>query len=517
MKTRLLLTAVALGLTALPLQAQSISGLVVTPQGVGLAGVDIDVLGEDGDDPDVSQDFTVTGGTFNTQVTPGGTFEVVFNPPLPYLTKKLPDVAIFGATNLGTIQLEEGVILTGRCVDALGNPVTSVNLDIIDALTGVDLDPPGDSSGPTGVFTVNVPMGPLEVRFDTSGQTGQVLASTAVAVDTSGVSAGGTFDMGDVLMPPGFRITTVIRNSQNQPVEGVDTDTVDATTGETIYTPGDSSSSNGLVSVTVPAGTYDFQVCPNPNTLLQSKEIAGLTLGPDVNLGITTLDSGVLLSGSVALTGGGSLQGVDVDAVDTTTGLPVFACNDNTNPSGTYQFVVPTGTYDVIFTPPYSAPFGSDESLGVLVTGNTTVNGLLPACPSSISYGSGTPGTGGLVPAYATSGGSARLGNPDYAFHLSNGVGGGLAAVFVGFGAGSLPFKGGVILVDLGLPNLLIFLPLSGPAGLAGAGALTIPAPVPEDPALVGASVFTQFIVQDAGAPVWPLAFSNGLQITYCD
>ncbi len=504
--------AAALGLLAGPLAADTIVGRVVDENGVGIAGVDIDVknlLG--GGDPPLSNDGTDAGGFFNTTL-PAGLYDITFIPPPPpastSLIFELQDVGVVGTTNLGVLEAPAGVALEGRAVTATGIPVADVNLDVIDLASGDNLDLIADKTDVFGRFAIAVPTGQVELRFDSTPVLGPPLASKALelalSVDT---------DIGDVILPPGMRITAQVVGPAG-PLANADTDTIDTLTGTELYTPKDNTAANGLVSVVVPAGTYDFEVCPPTGALIVGHEIFDLVVAADVNLGQIPLLPGVTLAGTITA-GGAPIAGVDVDVVDPITGAPVALCSDNTNAAGLYAVVVPQGTWDVCFDPPFSVPFASLTQT-VVVSGPTNLGGALPPCPFPTQYGTGLAGTGGVVPGLSSSGGAPRLGNESWVLEFENGVGGSLATVIIGLGQAAFPFKGGTLLVDPGLLNVLITVPLGGAPGVAGAGSFSLPLPVPNDAIFLGLTWYGQQLVVDAAGPKG-FAMSPGLQVTYCD
>ena len=511
-----LLAAAVLAVGASDLSAQNafITGTVVDEFGAVQAGVNITVenLGSGGD-PDVFNGGTDGSGFFNTTVNPPGTYDVVFSPDPPNLITRVSDVPISGTLDMGNVVMDLGVMLSGRLLDPLGLPVDGVNIDLVDLDTGAQVLLTGDKSNALGEFSFAIPKGNFEVLFNTNPVPFPVLASHAVDIAVSADT-----NLGDISLQAGFKITTIVQKAGFVAVQNADTDTVDILTGDKLYTPGDNTDNFGLVTVTVPAGEYHFQICAPPGSQLVDQEITPVVVAANVNLGLTVLETGLTLTGTVVDSGGQPIAGVDIDVEDSTTLIKQLTCNDNTNGDGVYSVVVPAGTWNVRFTPKFSQPYGSDEAFSVVVAGTKTVNGQLPDCPFSTVYGTGVAGSGGLVPLLTSSGGAPRLGNPDYTVELSNGVGGAVAPVMLGFGAGALPFKGGTLLIDLAAgPFLLFSLPLSGPAGVPGAGSFSLPAAVPVDPIIVGFSIYVQFFVPDPSVPLFGLAFSNGLQITYCD
>ena len=132
-----------------------------------------------------------------------------------------------------------------------------------------------------------------------------------------------------------------------------------------------------------------------------------------------------------------------------------------------------------------------------------------PADGSFTTYGSGTPGTGGRVPAAALSG-SPQLGG-DVTLTLSNGRGGAPVLLIVGFARAAIPFAGGQLLVAT--PWIEVTAALDGTPGVAGVGDLALSDTVPDDPALVGLVVDFQALVADPAAQK-KFALSNGAELT---
>jgi hypothetical protein len=249
--------------------------------------------------------------------------------------------------------------------------------------------------------------------------------------------------------------------------------------------------------------------------LLVSHELKDVVVSGNLFLGTTTLFGGVALTGVVKNVAGQVLAGVDVDVINSASGVGVPLCDDNTSASGSYSVVVPTGTFDVRFEPPYSLPYGSSTVPGQVITGPKTVNGVLPSCPFFVNYGAGTPGAGGIVPHLQTSGGAPRGGNPNFTYQLSQGLGGAPAILAASLGSASLPIFGGVALIDFTSIIATVPLALSGSAGAPGAGAASFKLPVAITPPLYGFTIYNQFVVFDPAAPAG-FSMSEGMAYTFC-
>ena len=138
----------------------------------------------------------------------------------------------------------------------------------------------------------------------------------------------------------------------------------------------------------------------------------------------------------------------------------------------------------------------------------------ISTCRDSESYGTGTPGSGAFVPTLATVG-DPMIGGPPFQLDGANMLGGVNGLLIVGFARVQIPFKGIDILADLAPPALLLPFKASGPAGVPGAGTISLAGAIPDDPTFVGIEVDTQVITFDAGGPKG-LAASAGLAFWIC-
>ena len=358
-------------------QAGVITGQVLDSLGNGVAGVNIAVVGSGG--PIITNGGTNAGGFFTATITPDGVYDLYFEPPPPPLTthrvKVLTAVNVAGTVNLGNVTLPPGVALTGRTVRAVGlTPVQGVNLDVV--VDGADLPLVGDTTDALGQFSIAVPKGVIELRFKTDGTALPLLAPHKLDVALSGPK-----NLGDVLLQPGFVLSAIVRRlSNNAAVVNADIDVMDSVSGFKLFTPGDNTDAAGFVDVVVPAGTYDVEIGPQFADKLVATTLLAQVVTANKFLGTVLLQSGVVLSGNVKDSNGIPHALVDVDMKNSVTLAKVTLVGDNTDANGNYAVVVPTGTFDVKFTPPHTLPLGTQTIPSVVITGDKTLNGTLPAC-----------------------------------------------------------------------------------------------------------------------------------------
>jgi hypothetical protein len=145
------------------------------------------------------------------------------------------------------------------------------------------------------------------------------------------------------------------------------------------------------------------------------------------------------------------------------------------------------------------------QSYALVATGDVDP----PTIGGFTTYGTGSAGTGGFVPAIAGVG-EPRI-NQDVEVDVSNALGGASGILIVGVGRWNVPYAGGFLLVQ---PPWTVFpFALGGAPGVGGAGSIALVDTLPADPSLVGLAVDLQADVLDHGA-LLGMALSNGLEMT---
>jgi hypothetical protein len=189
-----------------------------------------------------------------------------------------------------------------------------------------------------------------------------------------------------------------------------------------------------------------------------------------------------------------------VDVRFSSSGAAVVTCNDNSDATGHYSVVVPTGTFDVTFAPPgpgCSSGLGLDIDLGVVIAGNTTHDGVLPDLPTATAAtfaGDGVNAdTVGAVPAVLGTSWTAPL-----TLGHTHGASG-----FVTLKIRTTAVNGPSFTSPAGgrLTELLISGPLlaSMNGSHNGASGGVAPQPIPENLALAGLAWAAQYTVAGGG------------------
>jgi hypothetical protein len=130
-------------------------------------------------------------------------------------------------------------------------------------------------------------------------------------------------------------------------------------------------------------------------------------------------------------------------------------------------------------------------------------------------YGEVSYGTFGYWPRLDTAGGMPSPGNADFRVTLDFAIGGAPALLLAGAAPAAQAFGWGTLYVAARAPFFSVPLVLGGTAGVPGAGALSLPAPIPDDALLLGLQLYVQALVADPGG-AGGLTHTQGLRLTIC-
>ncbi|MEQ1893704.1 MAG: hypothetical protein ABL998_14260, partial [Planctomycetota bacterium] len=511
-----ILPVLALALLASSTAADFITGKVLAPNGAPMPGVNIDAIRvSNGNNINLSNDGTDAAGNFTTTI-PADVYDLWFYPPAPpttsHVTYVLRNVVVTGTKNLGTLQLQAGIFLSGHLQTTGGAPIAGIDLRVTDNVTGFEVPVLGKTTNAFGNFQIAVPKNSISVFIDgASAQPTFVLVSQtltlAPTVDTN---------LGNITMQPGYIVSGHVQRTSNAlPVANVDLDFKNLATGDSLLLTNDNTNATGNFSVIVGAGTYNIDFAAPVALRLAGKRVPALAVSANTVVPTVSLDNGALLSGIIKSFDNIVQVNADVDVYRQATGELVPSFADNTSGTGAYSVVVPLDNLEIAFHPPtYTVPLGSDVHSNFLVTADTTLNGFLPACPAPNNYGAGMVGTGGFVPHLSATGGTNRVGNPTFGVQISNGRGAATTILVISGQSRSVPFLGGTLLVNTS-PAFCVKIPtvLGGASGVGGAGSKFVPASLPAT--LANLDVYCQAAVRDISA-IRGWALSDGLHFKVC-
>lgn len=357
---------------------ETIVGQVVDSMGVGVSGVDIDVIDPSGSNPTISNDGTDANGFFVTTV-PAGLYNISFRPPpapvSSHLATVLPNVLVVGQTDLGVVTLPRGVVISAQLVDVVGLPVANVVVDVIDRATGDTLANNHNRSDLFGSFYVTAPFASIYLELGTAGVSGGSLVPRRLELEPMG-----DLDLGILVLEEGFPLSGTLETAIGDPIAGLDLDVLDILTGLKLFTPNDNTDPGGNFSILLPVGMYDLEICPPLTSRLVAKDFEGLLFQGALNLGAITLEGGAVLTGTVRDVAGIPLPGIDLDVHRSANGASVVTCGDDTNANGVYSVIVPLDVIDVSFAQAGAhGTSAADLHVGISVTGDILLDGVIPA------------------------------------------------------------------------------------------------------------------------------------------
>jgi serine protease len=134
------------------------------------------------------------------------------------------------------------------------------------------------------------------------------------------------------------------------------------------------------------------------------------------------------------------------------------------------------------------------------------MDGFVPGV--SQLYGTGLAGVNGVVPLISTNGGTPTVGEAGFGLKIRQAAPAAMAYLVVSVAQVSLPFKGGLLLVDVTGPHAQWLRTTDG------LGSAVVALPISNNPALIGLQLFSQWLVQDGAAVAgWSMTAGRELGI----
>ena len=268
---------------------------------LSLADLDVRVAGK------AATLFTPTDNTAATGVAefivPRGVYDITANSPsaATFAPRTATGVVVNGDVTLPNFVLYPGVNVTATCVNSLGQPVPSVDVDA-DSLPYFRRQvTPNDDTNVSGVVTVRV--APYKYRFDFTPP----VASKLLPVVLDSVQITGVRNLGTITHQPGHWVTVRVREPyRNLPVQGANVDLLDLATGREFPTAGDATGDDGMATVVTDARPFRL-IVRAPAAGLQDVVFEGFVSTRD-----TTID--VLMPYSTLAVGGPTAPAVGLAA-----------------------------------------------------------------------------------------------------------------------------------------------------------------------------------------------------------
>lgn len=320
-------------------------GTVSGPTGSGVADADVSVEDSDtgeelytpGDDTDESGNYRV--------IVPAGNYNIYVVPQIDDRIAPAIEYDVFVVSDfLLDFNLEAGHLLTGTVSDPEASRVGDVDLDVIDPSTDERLFTPRDNTDNSGVYQLVIPPGVYDIDFRPP-VIPPYLASLRLQdryITTDVII--------DVTVPYGILLTGLVRNNDQVGVEGVDIDAIDLSDTTDVPLVGDYTDSNGEFATVVAPGTYNLEIKPPKILRLAAALLPDYSLNVDTYIEVT-LDTGMVVSGTVTDHTGNPMLDVRITAVESSTQEEDFTPGNETDPAGFYEIILKPDTYDLTFDP----------------------------------------------------------------------------------------------------------------------------------------------------------------------
>ena len=254
-------------------------------------------------------------------------------------------------------------------VEHNGGGVNLVNIDAFFSADGDPADLNNDGTDANGDFLTEFLDGPD--TYDITFAPPRGYPALPARVDDLFVI--GTIDLGTITLADALLLSGKVVDSSNVPLVGVDLFVEDALTGQPVEVAHSYTDGSGFFDLALPAGSYHLFLDPEDSsspTLLAPGQVLDIALSADTDLGTIALEPGYVLSATCLAPGGGGLPGLDVDIIESISGVKLFTPNDGTDDFGFVDVTVPAGTFDVQFEPNVADKLVAQEDLGVVVNTN---------------------------------------------------------------------------------------------------------------------------------------------------
>jgi hypothetical protein len=332
--------------------ALTLLALATTGKAQSLAGTVVDALGA----PVSGAVVMLSGTAFSATTNATGQFSILalqnrsYTLQIEAIGQPLAPIelsrTVLGATNVGTIVLQPGSIVTATFTDPLGLPLAQCNCNAY-LPDGTKLYTPHDVTNAAGFVTITVPQVP--VTLESLPPAGAVLYPWRLDATPTGPIA-----LGTIAFQQGYTITGTVARAGATPLPIANCEIVvtDQLTETPMVLANKRTNSLGAFSAVLPFGLYRFEFVPAVGNAYAARQLFGVPVaGAPVNMGILGLQPAAALSGT--FTGpAGPVVGADIDIYDAL-GHKLFTPNDNTALNGSFSIMAPLGgSYRVRVDPP---------------------------------------------------------------------------------------------------------------------------------------------------------------------
>ena len=342
-----------------------------------------------------SHDNTDVNGNF-TVIVPAGTYTFTAEPAAcaGYGAYRASNVVIAGATALGSIALDPAVLISGTVHGPNGLPLFDARVKFYDVtvLGAPRQDAARDRTDANGFFSIQVPASTFDLNIEPP------LGVNALVLHVNAVPAGA--NIGTVQMSTGLVLSGHVSGPGATPQANVNINVLDHVTRVQQRVSADNTDAAGNFTLYVNPGTYDIHYDPPlcggmAPTQQESVIVVANKVLPSMNV-----VTGVHLTGLVTDPAALPASAVDLDVFPAGSAVKLYTPGVKTTATGTYDALVPPGTYDIHYIPSsltrwrpaqyVAVPVASSQALptlalvnGWLVSGTGAVTGRKGSSPTA--------------------------------------------------------------------------------------------------------------------------------------
>ena len=247
-------------------QAQSLTGRLVDPNSIAIAGATIEMTsGGASATSNGNGDFTITGISNGIQTAQ-------IDPRTTTVAPAEIDFVINGATNVGTIAMNPGATVSGTILSPAGTGLFGVNLNAY-LPDGTKLFTPHDGTDVNGNFQIVVPM-VAGLMVEALPPIGTTLLPFQTTLNVTA-----PVNLGSVTLHQGHTVSGTVINAVNfLPVSNTRIITYNALTEQEIPQINDTANTFGVFSVTLPTGIHLLEVIPPTGSAHAARQLFNVTV-----------------------------------------------------------------------------------------------------------------------------------------------------------------------------------------------------------------------------------------------
>lgn len=328
-----------------------ITGIVTGPNGP-VPNADIDVEDSDTGEKIFTPGDNTDSDGFYRVIVPAGTFDIGAAPPEG--ERLVPAIVYeFQVSQDATLNfvLETGVFLSGTVRDPQGSAVQDADIDVIDPSTGEKLFTPGARTNQTGNYLVVIPAGVYDIDYRPPVVSAPYLA--CLRLQNQNIMGDAVID---VTVPYGILLSGLVVNNNAVGIRAVDIDAIDPPTDMTVPLVGDYTDELGAFATVLVAGVYHLEIEPPRQRRLAPELLPDYPLYEDTYIEVT-VDTGMVVTGTVTSPAGDPMPDVRVTAVESSSQQQAFTPGNRTDLSGLYEILIKPDTYDLTYSPDPSHGF----------------------------------------------------------------------------------------------------------------------------------------------------------------